>query len=171
MSSCHLKSDKEVRGWVCAHPLMEPPVKKYKNSGTPPPLPGGKVQLREKVDLKLIHFSPLLAKFSKFTLIYTYYYPFFQISCAARTFFMGKNSKVEIGGWERSHRIWTLFTMVNGTKYWGTEKLIELYNLNLGFKLLSITIDHYRQKKSLSLSLSLSVKISLSLIPGYKSII
>ena len=45
-------------------------------------------------------------------------------------------------------------------------KIIELYNLNLGFKLLSITIDHYRQKKSLSLSLSLSVKISLSLIPG-----
>ena len=32
------------------------------------------------------------------------------------------------------------------------------------FKLLSITIDHYRQKKSLSLSLS--VKISLSLIPA-----
>ena len=45
-------------------------------------------------------------------------------------------------------------------------KIIELYNLNLGFKLLSITIDHYRQKKSLSLSLS--VKISLSLIPGVK---
>ena len=58
--------------------------------------------------------------------------------------------------------------MVNGTKYWGTEKLIELYNLNLGFKLLSITIDHYRQKKSLSLLLSLSVKISLSLIPAFQ---
>ena len=42
------------------------------------------------------------------------------------------------------------------------ELLLQLKIALYGLKVLSITIDHYRQKKSLSLS----VKISLSLIPG-----
>ena len=44
------------------------------------------------------------------------------------------------------------------------ELILQLKMALDGFNLLSITIDHYLQKKSLSLSLS--VKISLSLILG-----
>ena len=59
----------------------------------------------------MIHFSPFFCQILQIYLILDLFLPVFFKFSALHAHFLGRrNSKVKIGGWERSRRIWTLFT-------------------------------------------------------------